>query len=245
MLDRIGISLGRRSRQAAFVATALIFAAVGARTINPRELYREMYPLEPAKQSAFQICDESDPTFIRAIGSEREACYNKMPHFLAVAMGRVRPDASLSMAALMDPAREAELILALASLPPQQPVTEPRLFSNTAWVRALTPGCEGKPGATAIAYTDKKALPPPVSGRAASLDGIIRGNLPPLPTPTRAAAAQQTKPLPIIALTPGQPAIAQAAGKTAAFVPLPAPDVGDEAAPAIVPLAPATSCSGV
>ena len=124
MVGRIDFSLGRRSRRAAVVVTAVIFVAIGAHSINPRELYRQMYPIEPVKQNAFQICDETDPTFVRAIGSEREACYNKMPHVMAVAMGRVKADASLSMAALVDPAREAELILALASLPPQQPVVQ-------------------------------------------------------------------------------------------------------------------------
>lgn len=231
------------------MATALIFAAIGAHSLNPRELFREMYPLEPVKQDAFHICDESDPTFVRAVGAEREACYNKMPHIMAVAMGRVRPGGALSMEALTDPSREAELIMTLAALPPQQPITEPRLFSNTAWVRALTPACGHKPIVPAIAYDDAKALPPPAgSGRAATLDNVIRGNLPPLPRPAQTAAARP-QPLPVIPLTAGRPAAALPASastdKTAAFAPLPAPDIGDEATPAIVPLAPATSCSGV
>lgn len=249
MLGRIGISLGRRSRRVGIVATALIFAAVGAHSLNPRELFREMYPLEPVKQDAFHICDESDPTFVRAVGAEREACYNKMPHIMAVAMGRVKPGGALSMEALTDPSREAELIMTLAALPPQQPITEPRLFSNTAWVRALSPACDRKPVLPAIAYNDAKTLPPPAgSGRAAALDSVIRGNLPPLPRAAQAAVAR-VQPLPVIPLMPGRPAAADpslaAPNRTAAFVPLPAPDIGDEAAPAIVPLAPATSCSGV
>ncbi len=245
MLDRIGLSLGRRSRQAVVVVTAALFAALGAYSIHPRELYHQMYPLEPVKQNAFQICDESDPTFIRAVGSDREACYNKMPHVMAVAMGRVKPESSLSMDALVDPAREAQLILALASLPPQQPITEPRLFSNTAWVSAPIQPCDGKPTVSAIAYTDTKALPPaPGVGRAAALDSAIRDNLPPLPHPAAPAAAAQPDPLPIIALTRGQ-AVSSPAADGTAFAPLAAPDIGDKAPPAIVPLAPVTSCSGV
>lgn len=243
MLDRIGLNFGRRSRHAVIAVTAVVFAAIGAYSINPRELYHQMYPLEPVKQNAFQICDASDPTFIRAVRSDREACYNKMPHVMAVAMGRVKPETALSMNALIDPAREAQLILTLASLPPQQPVTAPRLFSNTAWVRALTPPCDGKP-ASALAYTDTKPLPPP-SGRTAALNGTIRGNLPPLPHPADPVAAPQPAPLPVIALKPGQMAASQAADKTASFAPLSTPDIGDKAPPAIVPLASATSCSGV
>ncbi len=246
MFDRIGLNLGRRSRHAAMVVTAVVFAAIGAYSIHPRELYHQMYPLEPVKQNAFQICDASDPTFIRAVGADREACYNKMPHVMAVAMGRVKPESALSMNALIDPAREAQLILALASLPPQQPITEPRLFSNTAWVRALTPPCDGQPVAPAIAYSAPMSLPPsPDGGRAVALDSTIRGNLPALPHRAEPAVAAQSDPLPIIALKPGQPIASQAVDKTAAFAPLSAPDIGDKAPPAIVPLAPAASCSGV
>jgi hypothetical protein len=229
------------------VATAAVFAAIGAHSLNPRELFREMYPLEPVKQDAFHICDESDPTFVRAVGVEREACYNKMPHIMAVAMGRAQPGGALSLEALTDPSREAELIMTLAAIPPQQPITEPRLFSNTAWVRALTPSCGQKPALPAVAFNDARGLPPPPgSGRAMALDGVIRGNLPPLARSAEPAlGSQQPKPLPIIALVPGQLTAAPAADKTASFAPLPAPDIGDETSPAIVPLAPATSCSGV
>ena len=245
MLDRIGFNRGRRSRHAVMAVTAVVFAAMAAYSINPRELYHQMYPLEPVKQNAFQICDASDPTFIRAVGSDREACYNKMPHVMALAMGRVKPESALSMNALIDPAREAQLILTLASLPPQQPVTAPRLFSNTAWVRALTPPCDGKPVAPAIAYSAPMSPPSPGGVRAAALNGAIRGNLPPLPHPADSVVATQPAPLPLIALKPGQAVASQAAEKTASFAPLSTPDIGDKAPPAIVPLAAATSCSGV
>jgi hypothetical protein len=229
-------------------AVALIFAAIGAHTLKPRELFHEMYPLEPVKQDAFRICDDSDPTFVRAVGTEREACYNKMPHIMAVAMGRVKPGGALSLEALTDPSREAELLLALASVPPQQPITAPRSFSNTAWVRALTPACDAKPAAPAIAYTAPGALPPPPgSGRAAALDSAIRGNLPPLPRPAPAVSAQRP-PVPVITLAPAVSPPVPApvpADKTASFTPLSAPDIGDDGPPAIVPLAPATTCGGV
>src|SRR5579859_1806888 len=112
-----------------FVTVALVSVAIGVHTLNPRRLINEMYPLEPVKRDAFHICDEADPTFVRAVGAEREACYNKMPHVMAVAMGRVKPGGALTLQALIDPSREAELLMTLAAIPPRQPIVEPRSFS--------------------------------------------------------------------------------------------------------------------
>lgn len=238
------MSRGQRARRLVIIATALIFAAIGAHSLNPRELYHEMYPLEPVKQDAFHICDEVDPTFVRAVGAEREACYNKMPHIMAVAMGRVKPGGALSMEALTDPSREAELLLALASMPPQQPITQPRLFSNTAWVHALSPACDAAPILPALAYSGPTGLPAAAgAGRAAALDSVIRGNLPALPRPAQPGSAPRN-PLPVISLGSGAPPLSASDNKTAAFAPLSAPDLGDEAPPAIVPLAPTTTCGG-
>src|ERR1700733_1036845 len=121
------------SRRAWFLTAAVVFALIGAHSLNPRELYREMYPLEPVKRDAFNICDQADPTFVRAVGADREACYGSMPHVMQVAMGRVLPGGVLSIEALTDPSREAELLMTLAAMPPRQPITAPRLFSNTVW----------------------------------------------------------------------------------------------------------------
>src|SRR3984957_7663768 len=116
------------SRRAWFLTAAVVFAVIGAHSLNPRELSREMYPPEPSKRDAFQICDDADPTFVRAVGADREACYNSMPHIMAVAMGRVRAGGALTMQALTDPSREAELLMTLAAMPPSQPITTRRSF---------------------------------------------------------------------------------------------------------------------
>jgi hypothetical protein len=234
-----------RLRRIALVAVALISAGIGAHTLNPRQLYSEMYPVEPVKRDAFHICDESDPTFVRAVGGEREACYEKMPHAMAVAMGRIKPGGALSLQALTDPSREAELLMMLAATPPRQPITAPRSFSNTAWVRALSPPCAGKP-TPAVAFTGPGTLPPaPGNGRAAALDSAIRNNLPPLPGPAPATEPKHSQ-LPVIALVPGRPAAGSASGAAdPSSAPLPAPDVGDDATPAIIPLATAgNTCGG-
>ena len=231
-----------------FVVIALAAAVVGAHSLYPRELYHEMYPLEPVKQDAFHICDQADPTFVRAVGAEREACYNKMPHIMAVAMGRIKPGGALTMQALTDPSREAELLMMLAAMPPRQPITSPRSFSNTAWVRALSPSCDDRRALPVVSYSAPGALPaPPGTGRAAALDSVIRDNLPPLPRAAQGGVAQRNS-LPVIPLVPAgsapPPPPAASGDRVTAFDPLPAPDVGDDAAPAIVPLAPASSCGG-
>ncbi|HXO02280.1 MAG TPA: hypothetical protein VN900_09505 [Stellaceae bacterium] len=234
--------------RASFIAVALVSAAVGAHSLNLRELYGEMYPAEPVKHDAFQICDDADPTFVRAVGADREACYNSMPHIMAVAMGRVRAGGALTMQALTDPSREAELLMTLAAMPPRQPITTRRSFSNTAWVRALSPPCDDKRALPTVSYTGSAGLPPAAgTGRAAALDSAIRNNLP-LPRATQPGIARRD-PLPVIALAPAQPAPATQSAtdpgdKVTAFNPLPAPDIGDDGPPAIVPLAPASTCGG-
>jgi hypothetical protein len=256
------------------IAIALVAAGIGAHSIKPRELFLEMYPVEPVKQDAFQICDDSDPTFVRAVGYEREACYNKMPHVMAVAMGRVRPGGALSLQALSDSSREAELLMLLASTPPRQPITVPRSYSDTAWMHALASTCDAK-RPLAVADTAPSVRPPLLGGgRAVALDNAIRGNLPPLPDAAWTGVPQPgTRPviqfgpardpggasLPIVTLVPdsndatGSRIVslapeARVGGKTVALTEsMPAPDIGDTdaAPPAIVPLARASGCGGV
>jgi hypothetical protein len=219
-------------RKIAFVAIALFSATVGAHSLNLRELYHEMYPPEPAKQDAFHICSEADPAFIRAFGSHREACYNSMPHMMAVAMGRVPVPAPLTMQAMIDPAGQAALLIKLASMPPQQPVTEPRSFANTAWLRPLSAPCDNPrlAGANLV----------PGGGRAAMLDTRARNNLPPVARTAQTGNAA-VAPLPVIPLTGTSPVNGDK-GAVPSFAPLPAPDVGDKTAPVIVPLAQTTGC---
>ena len=221
-----------------FAAVALISAVIGAHSLNLRELYHEMYPLEVVKREAFHICNEADPTFVRAVGADREACYNSMPHVMAVAMGRVRPVGALSMQAMTDPSREAELLMELAAMPPRQPITEPRSFANTAWLRALSPPCDAKNPLPAIGDE------PSGTGGPAAIGGVLRNKLP-LVHEVEAQTAR-SDPLPVISLTERQtlPAPTSAGGKAAVSDSLTVPDVGDKGPPAITPLAPATSCGG-
>ena len=216
------------SGKKSFIAIAVVFGLMGAHSLNPRELYNEMYPVETLKRDTFRICHQVDPTFIRAVKVDREACYDSMPHDIEVALGRVRPGRDLTAAALLDPVRQAELLIQLAAMPPRQPVTMPQSFTNGALVPCAK---NGAPAPTAAATPPKPVVPSPSPGRGA-LDKTVLNNLPPLPQPGQKPVAWQ-------ALSPG---VAGTANGTA-FDPVSTPDVGDKGPPAIVPLAPATACN--
>jgi hypothetical protein len=209
-----------------FIAIAVVSAVIGAHSLNPRELYNEMYPVETLKRDTFRICHAADPTFIRAVKVDREACYDSMPNAIEVALGRIRPKGALPIASLLDPSRQAELLIQLAAMPPRQPVTMPRSFDNTA-VSPCAP-----PAPTAAAEPGASGLPPsPGARRPAPLGTTVLGNLPPIPRPAQNALAWQ-------ALPPG----VVGTGAGTAFDPVSTPDVGDKGPPAIVPLVPSSGC---
>ena len=161
-----------------FVAIAVVSAVIGARSLNPRELYNEMYPVETLKRDAFRICLDTDRTFVRAVKIDRESCFDSMPHTIEVALGRVPRVTAL---AANDPVRQAELILELAAIPPRQPVTVPRSFDNTGALRAAPAPCPpGPPPAMA-----------PVNGRPRALGDD--DNRPPI-TLTESGADQTSAP---------------------------------------------------
>jgi hypothetical protein len=217
-----------------FIAIAAVSIVIGAHSLNPHELYNEMYPVETLKRDTFRICHESDPTFIRAVKEDREACYDSMPNAIEVALGRVRRGGVVTVASLLDPSRQAELLIQLAAMPPRQPITVPRSFANTALGQTLSPCAkDGPPASAAAVAPGTPGLPlPPNSGRAAPLGATVLRNLPPIPHPEKNAVAWQ-------ALSPG---IAGTANGTA-FDPVSTPDVGDKGPPAIVPLAPGSGCN--
>lgn len=209
-----------------FVAIAVVSAVLGAHSLNPRELYNEMYPVETLKRDAFGICHAANPSFIRAFKDDRETCYDSMPNAIEVALGRVHPGAQIN-ASLLDPSRQAELLIQLAAMPPHQPVVVPPSLGN-----ALTPCAKNAPSPTAAAPT----LPAPAS-RPAAANKTILGNLPPIPqSGQNAVASQQQTPPP---LAPGVAGTANGIG----FDPVSTSDIGDKGPPAIVPLAPATACN--
>lgn len=208
-----------------FVAIAVVSAFLGAHSLNPRELYNEMYPVETLKRDAFGICHAANPSFIRAFKDDRETCYDSMPNAIEVALGRVHPGAQIN-ASLLDPSRQAELLIQLAAMPPRQPVVVPPSLAN-----ALAPCAKNAASPAAAA----PAQPAP-AGHPAAVDKTILGNLPPIPQSAQntVVSRQQTPQL--------APGVAGTANGMA-FDPVSTSDIGDKGPPAIVPLAPATACN--
>jgi hypothetical protein len=236
MLGKIGV-----------VGIAAVCALISANTLHPRELYNEMYPVEALKRDAFHICNDANPAFIRAVGADREACYASMPHIIAVALGRVRPGDAATLATLLDPSRQAELLMTLAAMPPRQPIATRRSFDDTAWTKSLSRSCDDGNNGPPVSYTAPAGSPAlPGNGRAAALGSVVLGNLPPVTRAAKGGLGQQ-QPVPVIPLNGRKAAPATSpsvanADPVATVAPLPAPDVGDLESPAIVPLAPAGAC---
>ena len=82
--------------KAGFAAVVVMTAIVSGRSVDLRGLYDQMYPVSTLKRDALDLCHESDPSFIRAVHGDREACYSAMPHAIAMALGLVRPDSALA-----------------------------------------------------------------------------------------------------------------------------------------------------
>jgi hypothetical protein len=222
-----------------FIAIAVISAGVGAHSLNPGELYNEMYPVEGLKRDAFHICNDADPTFVRAVKVDREACFDSMPAQIELALGRIRPGGALEKAALTDPSRQAELLIQIAAIPPRQPVTAPRSFADTTWARALSPCAQPTaPSTGALAFGAAGLPAAPGAGRAAALDMVKLANLPPLPQRNGGARPGSTATLAPGTATLVVSAAADSGDTVPAFGPLPAPDIGDKGPPAIVPLQP-------
>ena len=206
-----------------FIAIAVVSAFMGAHSLNPRELYNEMYPVETLKRDAFGICHAANPSFIRAFKDDRETCFDSMPNAIEVALGRVHR--GVPSPASLDPSRQAELLIQLAAMPPRQPVVVPPSLGN-----GLAP-C-AKTGVAPAA-----AAPSPLPSAPVAQGKTVLGNLPPIPQPAQAAAVpRQQAPTP---LAPGTAGTANGIG----FDPVSSSDVGDKGPPAIVPLTPATACN--
>ena len=227
-----------------FVAVAVIAAVVGARSLNPRELYNEMYPVDTLKRDAFHICNDANPTFIRAVKVDRDACFNSMPHSIELALGWIHPDSALEKAALHDPSREAELLLEVTAIPPRQPITVRRSYANTDWARSLSPPC----GDNGVLPATAGLPPAPGPAPAAALSPAGVAKLPAIPNRHRAGAvgSSTAAPIPLIPPAPNlAPAPRSSDGDPMAAVnALPTPDIGDQEQPAIVPVAPGSGCGG-
>jgi len=82
--------------KAGLVAVIVVSAVASGRQVDMRGLYDQMYPVSTLRRDALNLCHESDPTFIRASHTDRQACYTGMPHAIALALGFIHPSSALS-----------------------------------------------------------------------------------------------------------------------------------------------------
>src|SRR5438132_14467 len=116
-------------RKVSLAALAIIPIYGATHTVDMRELYNEMYPVNSLKRDTFNLCHRSDATFVRALQVDRESCFDRMPLTIAIAIGRPRPGSAVA-ALDWSPAttRSANLFFAqaaAATLPQPAPDTLP------------------------------------------------------------------------------------------------------------------------
>lgn len=98
--------------KASIAATFLIGAALVYHTVDFRELYDEMYPVNGLRRDVLGLCHDAKPTFVRAIKSDREGCYDSMPDSIERAIGWIRTSARLAAMKSPSGADLAERVLA-------------------------------------------------------------------------------------------------------------------------------------
>lgn len=82
--------------KASIAATLVIGAVMSASSLDFRELYNEMYPVNGLKRDVLTVCHQAKPTFIRAIEADRVNCYDSMPDPVELAIGWVRTSSRLA-----------------------------------------------------------------------------------------------------------------------------------------------------
>lgn len=100
--------------KASFAAGALICAAVTFYSVDFRQLYNEMYPVNGLRRDVLNLCHQAEPTFIRAIEVDRIGCYDGMPDPVDLAIGWIRTSDRLAAMHKPTPVETAERLLIAA-----------------------------------------------------------------------------------------------------------------------------------
>jgi hypothetical protein len=90
--------IGARTVRRAALAVAVV-AAAGFAAIRPdivKGYYNDLYPVDPAKRQALDLCFMQDHKFNRLDPDERDACYRHILYSVGdtAAGGSVKPDAN-------------------------------------------------------------------------------------------------------------------------------------------------------
>jgi hypothetical protein len=164
--------LAKISLAAAIVACSAVLASV-----DLRELYDEMYPVSMLKRDAFGICRQADPAFVRARQSDRDECYDSMPHDFALAIGWVGPRSPLANQSIYPGGYPpAEMLLAGFARLPEIGAAGPRQFPGVGHLPAVdASACDEAPRS----FAHPAGLPQPVAASHAGFAPLPRREPPP------------------------------------------------------------------
>ncbi len=230
--------------KASVAATALIFAAVGLSSIDLRQLYNEMYPVNGLRRDVLTLCHQAEPTFIRAVKVDRVGCYDSMPDPVELAIGWVRTSSRLAAMRQPTPVEVAERLLVAAISERRLDRLGPPQFTGYALVTGgAARACDGAKSPVAVASAP--ALPDDrLVLHAVRGDGAALAALGLMPHRLRLAASRRPE-LPILSLggAGGGSGTPEAANGIAGLVdPAPAPDLGGDSAPLLAPAAAPSLC---
>src|SRR5712692_7650748 len=147
--------------KASIFATVLICTVVGLSHIDFRELYNGMYPVNGLRRGVLNLCHQAEPTFVRAVRSDRDGCYDSMPDPVELAIGWVRTSSRLAAMRRTSTAVElAERLLVEAATQRRLDLLWPRRFTGygTMQAVALRPCADPATGPALVAATTDLAL---------------------------------------------------------------------------------------
>src|SRR5260370_4152094 len=98
--------------KASIFATVRICTVVGLSHIDFRELYNGMYPVNGLRRGVLNLCHQAEPTFVRAVESNRIGCYDSMPDPVELAIGWARTSTRLAAMRHPTPVELAERLFA-------------------------------------------------------------------------------------------------------------------------------------
>jgi hypothetical protein len=188
------------------IAAVFVIAAVaGLSRVDYRELYDEMYPVNGLRRNVLTMCQDFKPTFIRALETDRVACYDSMPEPVERAIGWVRTTARLAAMRRPTPVEQAEKLLVEANLRGRDDLLEPRHFTGYVVQPAAVQPC--KPTALALAAErPPAALARPQDPALAAIGVLPQGNR---------ADRSGTEALPVLPLGDGAKTASVGAGAAA------------------------------
>lgn len=134
-------------------AAVLTYATVSLASVDYRELYNEMYPVNGLKRGVLGLCQAAKPTFVRAIEQDRIDCYDSMPSAIERAIGWIRTSARLAAMRAPTGVELAEKLMQQAEL--RQPFGLLRFASNTVPAGGSSSACESAATQVAAAAAPK------------------------------------------------------------------------------------------